>query len=86
MYIISGKFLKKYEVFFKFERSDAKELNVNPVSELEEATLFSAKNEAWKQAELLKNHFVMNNTNEYSDISTLKVKIVLDDDRSGDKL
>lgn len=85
MYIISGKFLKKYEVFFKFERSDAKELNVNPVSELEEATLFSTKNEAWKQAELLKNHFVMNNTSEYSDIATLRVKIVLDDDRSGEK-
>lgn len=85
MYIISGKFLKKYEVFFKFERSDVKELNVNPVSELEEATLFSTKNEAWKQAELLKNHFVMNNTSEYSDITTLRVKIVLDDDRSGEK-
>lgn len=85
MYIISGKFLKKYEVFFKFERSDAKELNVNPVSELEETTLFSTKNEAWKQAELLKNHFVMNNTSEYSDITTLRVKIVLDDDRSGEK-
>ena len=84
MYIISGKFLKKYEVFFKFERSDAKELNVNPVSELEEATLFSTKNEAWKQAELLKNHFVMNNTSEYSDITILRVKIVLDDDRSGE--
>ena len=79
MFIVTANFLKKYPVFFNFEKKE-EGLRCNPVSELEEASLFTSKNEALKNVDMLRTKLGIESDMSYSDIDILKVKVVIDDE------
>lgn len=77
MFVVTAQFLKKYPVYFDFK----KEINgatVEPVSELEEASLFKTNSEAEKYADMLKTKLGIESNMSYSDIDICKVSVQLD--------
>lgn len=78
MFVITADFLKKYPVYFNFIK-ESNGLTVDPVSELEEATLFKTKTEADKYADMLKTKLGIDSNMSYSDIGIRKVCVYLDD-------
>lgn len=79
MFIVSAKFLKKYQVYFDFSKDNGN-VAVEPVSEFEEATLFKTEIEAEKYADMLRTKLGIESDMSYSDIDILKVKVVIDDE------
>lgn len=78
MFVVTADFLKKYPVYFNFIK-EPNGVNVEPVSELEESTLFKAKTEAEKYADMLKTKLGIETNMSYSDIDICKVSVRLDD-------
>ena len=78
MFVVTADFLKKYPVYFNFIK-ETSGINVEPVSELEESTLFKTKTEAENYADMLKTKLGIDSNMSYSDINICKVSVYLDD-------
>lgn len=78
MFVVTANFLKKYSVYFNFIK-EPNGVNVEPVSELEESTLFKNETEAAKYADMLKTKLGIDSNMSYSDIGICKVSVYLDD-------
>lgn len=78
MFVVTADFLKKYPVYFDFKK-EINGVTVEPVSELEEATLFKTKIEAEKYIDMLKTKLGIESNMSYSDINIRKVCVYLDD-------
>lgn len=78
MFVVTADFLKKYPVYFNFIK-ETNGISVDPVSELEESTLFKTETEAAKYADMLKTKLGIDSNMSYSDISIRKVSVYLDD-------
>ena len=77
MFVVTAKFLKKYPVYFDFKK-EINGVTVEPVSELEEASLFKTNSEAEKHADMLKTKLGIETNMSYSDIDICKVSVQLD--------
>lgn len=78
MFVVTAQFLKKYPVYFDFKK-EINGVTVEPVSELEEASLFKTNSEAEKYADMLKTKLGIETNMSYSDIDICKVSVRLDD-------
>lgn len=78
MFVVTADFLKKYPVYFDFKK-EINGVTVEPVSELEESTLFKTKTEAENYADMLKTKLGIESNMSYSDINIRKVGVYLDD-------
>lgn len=78
MFVVTADFLKKYPVYFDFKK-EINGVTVEPVSELEESTLFKTKTEAENYADMLKTKLGIESNISYSDINIRKVCVYLDD-------
>lgn len=79
MFVVTADFLKKYPVYFDFKK-EINGVTVEPVSELEESTLFKTKTEAENYADMLKTKLGIETNMSYSDINICKVCVYLDDE------
>lgn len=77
MFVVTAQFLKKYPVYFNFEK-EINGVTVEPVSELEEASLFKTNSEAEKYADMLKTKLGIESNMSYSGIDICKVSVQLD--------
>lgn len=84
MFVVTADFLKKYPVYFNFIK-EPNGISVDPVSELEESTLFKTKTEAEKYADMLKTKLGIDSNMSYSNISIRKVCVYLDDNYLDDE-
>lgn len=77
MFVVTAQFLKKYPVYFDFKK-EINGVTVEPVSELDEASLFKTNSEAEKYAGILKTKFGIETNASYSGIDICKVSVQLD--------
>lgn len=77
MFVVTAQFLKKYPVYFDFKK-EINGVTVEPVSELEEASLFKTNSEAEKYADMLKTKLGIESNMSYSVIDICKVSVQLD--------
>lgn len=76
MYVIKGKFLNRYPVYFSVLNSPETSVQkLDCVADIDEATTFVKKETAENFVSNISDYFSMNQEAHYSDIHAIKVKL-----------